>query len=122
MTKNILLVDDSSVMRKIVARAIRQTGLEVDIVAEAANGKEALTALESNSVDLVFCDWNMPEMNGIEFIAAARQSYQMPIVMLTTEGTNDRMQEALTAGANAYVTKPFTPETLQEKMKALLDI
>ena len=122
MTKNILLVDDSSVMRKIVARAIRQTGLEVEIVAEAANGKEALTALESNTVDLIFCDWNMPEMNGLEFIAEARKTHQMPIVMLTTEGTNDKMQEALGAGANAYVTKPFTPETLQEKMSSLLDL
>jgi two-component system chemotaxis response regulator CheY len=120
MKKRILLVDDSSVMRKIVARAIRQTGLEVDVTAEAGNGKEALTLLDCQPVDLVVCDWNMPEMNGLEFIIAARKTHKMPIVMLTTEGTADKSQQALAAGADAYLTKPFTPDVLQQKLKLLL--
>lgn len=122
MKKRILLVDDSSVMRKIVARAIRQTGLEVDVTAEAGNGKEALTILQTQPVDLVVCDWNMPEMNGLEFISAARKTHKTPIVMLTTEGTADKSQQALAAGADAYLTKPFTPEVLQQKLKLLLNL
>ncbi|MBL9076346.1 MAG: response regulator [Planctomycetes bacterium] len=122
MSKRILLVDDSSVMRKLVTRAIRQTGLDVEVVAEAGNGKEALTALRSQPIDLVFCDWNMPEMNGLEFVVEARKSHQTPIVMLTTEGTSDKSQEALSAGANAYLTKPFTPESLMAKMRVLLGV
>lgn len=122
MKKRILLVDDSSVMRKLVTRAIRQTGLEVDVAAEAANGKEALTVLAAQSIDLVVCDWNMPEMNGLEFIAAARKTHKTPIVMLTTEGTADKSQQALAAGADAYLTKPFTQEVLQQKLKLLLNL
>lgn len=122
MNKRILLVDDSSVMRKLVTRAIRQTGLEVDVVAEAGNGREALAVLAAQPIDLVFCDWNMPEMNGIEFLVEARKTHKVPVVMLTTEGTSDKSQEAMNAGASGYLTKPFTPENLQEKIKALLQI
>ncbi len=122
MNKRILLVDDSAVMRKLVARAIRQTGLEVDVAAEAGNGKEALGMLASQQIDLVFCDWNMPEMNGLEFIAEARKTHKTPIVMLTTEGTAEKSQQALAAGADAYLTKPFTPDDLQQKLKLLLKI
>ncbi|MBL8749459.1 MAG: response regulator [Planctomycetes bacterium] len=122
MNKRILLVDDSAVMRKLVTRAIRQTGLGVDVAAEAGNGKEALGMLSSQQIDLVFCDWNMPEMNGLEFIAEARKTHKTPIVMLTTEGTAEKSQQALAAGADAYLTKPFTPEDLQQKLKLLLKI
>ena len=117
-----MLVDDSSVMRKLVTRAIRQTGLAVDVVAEANNGKEALQVLGSQAIDLVFCDWNMPEMNGLEFLVEARKSHKVPVVMLTTEGTTDKSQEAMNAGADGYLTKPFTPEQLQQKIKSLLQI
>lgn len=122
MSKNILLVDDSSVMRKLVTRAIRQTGLDVEVVAEAGNGQEALDVLGQQQIDLVFCDWNMPVMNGLEFLVEARKTHQTPIVMLTTEGTSDKSQEALGAGASGYLTKPFTPETLQQKIQALLGL
>jgi two-component system, chemotaxis family, chemotaxis protein CheY len=122
MSKKILLVDDSSVMRKLVARSIRQTGLDVEITAEAGNGKEALAILQGQPIDLVLCDWNMPEMNGLEFIAAARGTHQTPIVMLTTEGTAEKAQEAMAAGASGYLTKPFTPDALQAKIKLLLEL
>lgn len=122
MSKSILLVDDSSVMRKLVTRAIRQTGLDVEVVAEAGNGKEALDVLGQQQIDLVFCDWNMPVMNGLEFLVEARKSHKTPIVMLTTEGTSDKSQEALGAGASGYLIKPFTPETLQQKIQALLGL
>ncbi|MBX3461823.1 MAG: response regulator [Planctomycetes bacterium] len=122
MKKHILLVDDSSVMRKMVTRSIRQTGLDVDVVAEAGNGKEALDLLDSQPIDLVFCDWNMPVMDGLQFLVEARKKHALPIVMLTTEGTSDRTQEALKAGANGYLTKPFTPEGLQQQIKSLLGL
>ena len=122
MNKRILLVDDSSVMRKLVTRALRQTGLQVDVAAEANNGKEALDVLAKQPIDLVFCDWNMPVMSGIEFLAEARKRYKVPVVMLTTEGTNDKHKEAMDAGADGYLTKPFTPETLAQKVQSLLKL
>jgi len=122
MAKSILVVDDSSVMRKIVTRAIRQTGLDVNVTAEAGNGREAVAILDSQPVDLVICDWNMPEMNGIEFLTAIRPKHKTPVVMLTTEGTADKSQQALGAGADAYLTKPFTPDGLQQKLKLLLKL
>ena len=122
MKKRILLVDDSSVMLKLVTRAIRQTGLDVEVVAEAGNGKQALAVLAAQPIDLVFCDWNMPEMNGIEFLVEARKTHTVPIVMLTTEGTNDKTLEAMTKGATGYLTKPFTPEVLQQSIKTVLKL
>ena len=120
MAAKILLVDDSPVMRKMVSRSLRQAGLDIDEVLEAGNGKEALTVLQANAPDVVICDWNMPEMNGLEFVQEARKTYQTPIIMLTTEGTEDRINQAISAGANAYVTKPFTPDKLGEKINLVL--
>ena len=121
MGLNILLVDDSATMRKLVTRAIRQAGIDVDSVAEAGNGVEALEQLSNEAADLVICDWNMPEMDGLMFVKKARETYQMPIMMLSTEGSNDKIQEALDAGANAYVTKPFTPDKIKDKIDAVLE-
>lgn len=118
----VLIVDNSRVMRQIVTRTLRQAGYtELDLV-EASNGLEAYDVVQKESPDLVLCDWNMPEMNGLEFISAARKTHKTPIVMLTTEGTADKSQQALAAGADAYLTKPFTPEVLQQKLKLLLNL
>ena len=121
MALKVLLVDDSSMMRKAIARAIRKGGIDIESTAEAADGKQGLAELASQSVDLVICDWNMPEMNGLEFIRAARDdNYTVPIMMLTTEGTQDRVDQAMEAGANGYVTKPFTPEKLVESIQSIV--
>ena len=98
MTLNVLVIDDSSVMRKMITRSLRQTGLDLAVAGEAGNGVEGLSALGGGSFDLILCDWNMPEMNGLEFIKAARKEYKTPIVMLTTETSQDRVMEAMEAG------------------------
>lgn len=114
MGLTVLLIDDSAVMRKLVSKSLRQTGLGIDGTVEAGNGQEGLDALANGGVDVVLCDWNMPVMDGLTFVTEARKSYQMPIVMLTTESGDDKVKAANDAGADGYVTKPFTPEKLEE--------
>lgn len=122
MAIKVLLVDDSAVMRKVLSRTLRQAGLDVGDIVEAGDGAEGLTSLDANAgIDLVLCDWNMPNMNGPEFVAAARgKGFKMPIVMVTTEAGDERVQQATSAGANGYVCKPFTPEKLGEALSPLL--
>lgn len=113
MGLKVLLIDDSAVMRKLVSKALRQSNLDVAGTEEAGNGQEGLDALGAGGIDVVLCDWNMPVMDGITFVREARKSSTVPIVMLTTESGEDKVNEALAAGADAYVTKPFTPERLE---------
>ena len=122
MGMNVLVIDDSSVMRKMITRALRQCDLDATVAAEAGNGIEGLDALGSQAFDLVLCDWNMPEMDGLQFIKEARKSSQTPIVMLTTESSRERVMEAMEAGADGYVPKPFTPEKLTEKLSLILGV
>ncbi len=118
---NILIVDDSSTMRKIISRSLRQAGLSVDNLYEAADGFEALLVLDDNAVNLVLSDINMPNMDGIEFVSQARaKGFQMPIVMITTEGGEDVIASAISSGANGSIKKPFTPEHLQTTLGPLL--
>lgn len=122
MGLKVLVVDDSMVMRRMITRALRQCDLEATVVAEAANGAEALDALGAQDVDVVLCDWNMPVMDGLQFLVEARKSHRTPIVMLTTESSNERVLEAMEAGADGYVTKPFTPEGLSIKLGLILGV
>jgi two-component system chemotaxis response regulator CheY len=118
---NVLIVDDSSTMRKIISRSLRQAGLAVDNVYEAGDGIEGLNALGSNQVDLILSDINMPNMDGLEFVKQARaQGHKAPIMMITTEGGEDIIGEAINSGANGSIRKPFTPDQLQEKLGGLL--
>ncbi len=121
----VLIIDDSAVMRKIIQRNIQQSGLIVDAFIEAGDGKEGLEKAATNDVDLILCDWNMPNMTGIEFVKAMRGSGQkasVPIVMVTTEGSDAKMEEAKNSGANGYLTKPFTPEQLKSKLGNFLQV
>ena len=121
----VLIIDDSAVMRKIIQRNIQQSGLIVDSFIEAGDGKEGLEKAANNDVDLILCDWNMPNMTGIEFVKAMRGSGQkasVPIVMVTTEGSDAKMEEAKSSGANGYLTKPFTPEQLKSKLGSFLQV
>lgn len=118
-----LIVDDSSVMRKIVERSLRQAGVDLEKVVEASNGAEALAALQDNVVDLILCDINMPVMDGLEFVrqvATVESAKGVPIVMITTEGSESHVVEALTAGARGYIRKPFTPEQVREHVLPVL--
>jgi two-component system chemotaxis response regulator CheY len=115
-----LVVDDSKTIRMIVGRTLRELGFEV---IEAGNGLEALDRLqEVGQVDIALVDWNMPEMNGFEFVQEVRSKPvydEMKIMMVTTETETEQMSAALQAGANEYVMKPFTKEVIQEKLQLL---
>jgi len=116
MGYNILIVDDSATMRKIVMRGIRQAGFDIGEIKEAGDGVQGLEVLEGGGVDIILSDVNMPNMNGLEFVAKAREKYgdKPPIVMITTEGSEEVVAEAMGKGANGYLKKPFTPEKVQE--------
>jgi two-component system chemotaxis response regulator CheY len=121
---NVLIVDDSSVMRKIVERSLRQAGLELEKVQEAGNGAEGLAALSNGGVELVLCDINMPVMDGIEFlrqIPSVPAAKGVPVVMITTEGSESHVVQALSIGARGYIRKPFTSEQVKEHVLPLLD-
>jgi two-component system, chemotaxis family, chemotaxis protein CheY len=118
-----LIVDDSSVMRKIVERSLRQAGLGLGQVLEAGNGAEALATVEKNKVDLILCDINMPVMDGLEFVkqlSGLENAKGVPVVMITTEGSEGHVVEALSAGARGYIRKPFTPEQVKEQVLPVL--
>jgi two-component system chemotaxis response regulator CheY len=118
---NVLIVDDSSTMRKIISRSLRQAGLTVDEIFEAADGIDGLNSLAANKVDLILSDINMPNMDGLEFIKAVRANgNKVPIVMITTEGGEDILKDAITCGASDSIKKPFTPDQLNEKLGGLL--
>jgi two-component system chemotaxis response regulator CheY len=119
-----LIVDDSSVMRKIVERALRQAGLESLIVHEAASGAEGLERLKNNSVDLILSDINMPTMDGLEFLRqlkAQNLAPGIPVVMITTESSEEHVKQAIQAGARGYIRKPFTAEQVKERVLPLLN-
>lgn len=118
-----LIVDDSSVMRKIVERSLRQAGVDLEKVVEASNGAEALAALGANTIDLILCDINMPVMDGLEFVREAAKvasAKDVPIVMITTEGSESHVVQALSAGARGYIRKPFTPDQVKEHVLPVL--
>ena len=119
----VLIVDDSSVMRKIVERALRQAGFNIGEVIEASNGAEALAEVQKSAPDMILSDINMPVMDGLEFLknlATMDSAKGIPVVMITTEGSEARVVEALSAGAKGYLRKPFTPEQVRERVTPLL--
>ncbi|HYU46990.1 MAG TPA: response regulator [Terriglobales bacterium] len=118
-----LIVDDSSVMRKIVERSLRQAGIELERVMEAGNGAEALGVLRENRVDLILCDINMPVMDGLEFVrqmGTVENAKGVPVVMITTEGSESHVVQALSSGARGYIRKPFTPDQVKEHVVPVL--
>lgn len=119
----IITVDDSSTMRRIIKNTLQKLGF--DTVLEAGNGVEALEVMSKNNIDMIVTDWNMPEMDGLTFVKTVRQKDEykdLPILMITTEAAKEDILTALRSGVNNYVVKPFTPETLQEKVFKLLDL
>lgn len=110
-------------MRKIVERSLLQAGLELAQVYQAGNGAEALTLLRENQVDLILCDINMPVMDGLEFIkqlSGIDQAKGVPVIMITTEGCESHVVQALSCGARGYIRKPFTPEQVKEQLLPVL--
>jgi two-component system chemotaxis response regulator CheY len=119
----ILIVDDSTVMRKIVERSLRQAGLEITKVYEAGSGTEGLELLKANQVDLILSDINMPSMDGLEFLRQLRAqnlAQGVPVVMITTESSEEHVKQAILAGAQGYIRKPFTAEQVKERVLPLV--
>ena len=118
----ILAVDDSPTMRRIIINTLKRAGY-ADVV-EAGDGKDALAKLKVEDVNFVITDWNMPEMDGLTFVKTVRgmdQYKALPILMVTTRSVKDDIVEALKAGVNNYIVKPFTPDTLKEKIEQVLN-
>jgi two-component system chemotaxis response regulator CheY len=114
-----LIVDDSSTMRRIIINTLTKLGYQSFL--EAGNGKEGLDRLGAGPVDMVITDWNMPEMNGIDFVRHLRSREDgraVPVLMVTTNAANSDVSEALKAGVNNFVVTPFTADTLKEKIRA----
>ena len=122
MAKKILIVDDSAMMRKIIIKNINACGWTVDIT-EASDGKEGLEQFTKGAFDLVLSDWNMPNMDGLSMVKAIREKdpeKKVPIIMVTTEGSADKVKEAVLAGANNYLAKPFTEDKFKDKLGSYL--
>ena len=117
----ILAVDDSPTMRRIIINTLKRAGYQD--VGEATDGKDALAKLKVDKYNFVITDWNMPEMDGLSFVTALRSMSEyksLPILMVTTRSVKDDIVEAMKAGLNNYIVKPFTPETLKDKIEQVL--
>jgi two-component system, chemotaxis family, chemotaxis protein CheY len=120
--KTVLIVDDSAMMRKIVTKHLKGAGFSVNIV-EASDGQEGLEKYQEGGVDVILSDWNMPNMDGLTMVQEIRKldpQKKTPIVMITTEGSADKVKQAVLAGANNYIAKPFTEDTFKEKLGKML--
>ncbi len=123
MNKSVLLVDDSAMMRKVVVRTLKMAGFEFDQVFEAGDGAEALSCLRENKVGLIMCDINMPVMNGLELLQKIKDegiASGVPIVMVTTEGSEPQVRQAIAAGARGYIRKPFSADQVKSTVAPLL--
>lgn len=123
MGKTVLIVDDSNTMRKIVARSLRQAGIDFDQILEAGDGQIALDVLGANKVDVVLCDINMPNMTGLEFLKAKAEEdaiKDIPVIMISTETGADIIDKAKSYGAKGAIKKPFTPDLINETLGPLL--
>lgn len=121
---NVLIVDDSAAIRKILVRVLSQTDLPIEQVHEASDGMEALKILETSQVSLILSDINMPNMDGLQLLTNLRSTAgwdRLSVIMITTEGSQSRVLEAVQLGAKGYVRKPFTAEQIKEKVMACLN-
>jgi len=114
----VLVVDDFATMRRIIKGVLKQLGFSN--IVEAEDGDVALEELKKDEYGLILADWNMPNMSGLELLKAVRSDKNLqaiPFIMVTAEGQKDNILEAVKAGVSNYVIKPFTPETINEKLK-----
>jgi len=123
MALNVLIVDDSTAIRKILIRVLRQTAMAIGEVFEARDGLEGLDIVKNHPLNLILSDINMPNMDGLSFLSELKASEQwrtLPVVMITTEGSEEKVAQAIKLGSAAYIRKPFTSEQIQEKINAIL--
>src|SRR5579862_4904170 len=118
---DVLIVDDSAAIRKILLRVLRQAEIPIGNVYEAGDGHEALQALQAQTIGLVLSDINMPNMDGLELLSHIKANElwkNLPIIMVTTEGSQSKVLQAVELGAAGYVRKPFTADQIKEKLAA----
>lgn len=122
---NILITDDSSTMRAMIKKVIKLSGVQISNLYEASNGLESLKILSKNWIDLILTDINMPEMDGIEFLKTVKKDElltSIPVVMITTEGSDAKIEEAFSLGACGFVKKPFTPEEVKKVIIGIVGV
>lgn len=120
---DVLIVDDSAAIRKILQRVLRQTDISLGEIQEAGDGTEAVEILKNRGFGLILSDINMPRMDGLQLLARIREMEHLksvPVIMITTEGGQGRVMEAVQLGANGYVRKPFTADQIKEKLTGVL--
>jgi two-component system, chemotaxis family, chemotaxis protein CheY len=125
MSFNVLIVDDSFSMRSVIKKVLCLSGFHIDKCFDAANGREGFLVLEREWVDVILSDINMPEMNGLEMLGKMRENpvYQnIPVIVISNEGSEDRINEAFCNGAKGFIKKPFLPEELKKKMHDVLGV
>lgn len=123
MALDVLIVDDSAAIRKILQRVLIQAEVPLGKVHEAGDGIEALDSLRQHPVGLILADINMPNMDGLQLLSAVKTqaaTKDVPVIMITTEGSSTKVMEAVSLGASGYVRKPFTAEQIKEKLSGLV--
>lgn len=125
MSFNVLIVDDSGAMRAVIKKIINISGFKMSQCLEAGNGREALEKMKGNWVDVIISDINMPEMNGLELLRLLNKDplYQnIPVIIVSTEGSRERMEEVLNCGAKGFIKKPFLPEDIRSVLYNVIGV
>ena len=125
MSFNVLIVDDSNTMRAVIKKVISISGFKMDQCIEAGNGKKALDVLTDNWVDVIISDINMPEMNGFELLKKLKEDdllKNIPVILISTESSEKRMQDAFDMGAKGFIKKPFTPEAVKKILYEVIGV
>lgn len=125
MSFNVLIVDDSTSMRSVIKKIIVISGFKIDQCYEAENGKRALEILSKVWVDVIVSDLNMPEMNGMELLAALKEDsllQEIPVIIISTESSDDRRKAVLEMGANQFINKPFSPEYVKKILYEVIGV
>jgi len=125
MSFNVLIVDDSNSMRAVIKKIITISGFQMDKCLEAGNGREAMELLAQNWVDVIVSDINMPEVNGLELLDQLSNNdmlKEIPVIMITTEGSEERMKEAFSRGAKGFIKKPFLPEEIKKVLYQVIGV
>ena len=125
MAFRVLIVDDSPAMRIFVKRVVEMSGFEAGLFFEAGNGEEAIEVLKNQWVDVILTDINMPKMNGEQFlrhVEADEDLRTIPVIVISTDATEQRRTQMMSLGAKGYVTKPFTPEDLRQELEDVLGV
>jgi two-component system, chemotaxis family, chemotaxis protein CheY len=124
MAYNVLIVDDSQITRKVIRKTVAISGFDLGECWEAENGREALNVINTHWVDLILTDLNMPVMNGLEMVSELKKNEEfqnIPVVLITTEGSETRLEEAYALGVTAYIQKPFQPEDIRDVLVRIME-